>query len=158
MRNNAVALVLCLCLRLLNGEAQAVQVNFSGTVVESLPCSINNNQLIEVDFGDGVIIRNLDMTHYRKTVPYQIVCSAPGAVRLSVTGTPTHFDSAAIQTNAMGLGIHLELAGVAFTLNTPRSIDLGNLPTLIAVPVADPVQPPSPGNFTARATLLADYQ
>lgn len=143
---------------ILMSSAQAVQVNFQGTLVDALPCSINNDQLIEVDFGDGVIIRNVDGVRYSKPVPYQIVCSAPGTVRLSVNGTPTHYDGAAIQTDAPGLGIHLTQAGLPFTLNTPIAIDPSNPPALMAVPVSDPAQPPSPGAFTAGATLLAEYQ
>ncbi len=143
---------------ILISSVQAVQVSFQGTLVDALPCSINNDQLIEVDFGDGVIIRNINGVRYSKPVPYQIVCSAPGTVRLSVNGTPTHFDGAAIQTDAPGLGIHLTQAGQPFTLNTPIAVDPSNPPTLLAVLVSDPVQPPSPGAFTAGATLLAEYQ
>lgn len=137
---------------------QAVPVSFTGTVVDALPCSINNDQLIEVDFGSGVIIRNLDGVRYRQPVPYQIVCSAPGTVRLSLNGTPTLFDGAAVQTDAPGLGIRLAQGGQPFSLNTPIEIDPDNPPALTAVPVADPAQAPSPGAFTARATLLAEYQ
>ncbi|MBC3379046.1 fimbrial protein [Serratia fonticola] len=143
---------------ILMSSAQAVQVNFQGALVDALPCSINNDQLIEVDFGDGVIIRNVDGVRYSEPVPYQIVCSAPGTVRLSVNGTPTHYDGAAIQTDAAGLGIHLTQAGQPFTLNTPIAVDPSNPPVLMAVPVSDPALPPSPGAFTAGATLLAEYQ
>lgn len=140
--------------------AQAVQVKFQGALVESLPCTINNDQLIEVDFGDSLVIRNLDGVRYSKPVPYQIDCSAAGVVRMSIQGNAASFDGAAIQTNIAGLGIHMALGnGSPFYLNTYASnIDTQALPPMTAVPVADPAQPPSPGAFTARATLLADYQ
>lgn len=138
----------------------AVQVNFQGGLIEALPCAINNGEPIEVDFGDNLVIRNLDGVRYSKSVPYQIDCSAAGAVRMSIQGTATHFDGAAIQTNITGLGIRMSLGnGAPFYLNTvANQIDTQSLPVMMAVPVADPAQPPSPGAFIARATLLAEYQ
>ncbi|ALX93548.1 hypothetical protein AV650_08220 [Serratia fonticola] len=88
---------------------QAVQVNFQGGLVEALPCTINNGDPIEVDFGDNLVIRNLDGVRYRKPVPYQIDCSAAGSVRMSIQGTATRFDGAAIQSSIAGLGIHMSL-------------------------------------------------
>ncbi|MFC0227458.1 fimbrial protein [Serratia aquatilis] len=142
----------------LMGGALAVPVDFSGTLVEALPCSINNGKLIEVDFGNGVIIRNIDGVRYSEPITYQIACSVPGTVRLSVNGTQTLFNGAAIQTDVPGLGILLKQEGQGFTLNTPITVNLSNPPVLTAVPVSDPAQPPSPGAFTAKATLLAEYQ
>ncbi|AHG22488.1 hypothetical protein Z042_24915 [Chania multitudinisentens RB-25] len=152
------SLVLALWLSVAIQSAQAVQVNFQGGLVESLPCTINEDRLIEVAFGDALIIRNLDGVRYRKPIIYQIDCSALGIVRLSVQGNVAGFDNAAVQTNKTGLGIHLEQAGQAFALNTPIVVDPANPPALTAVPVVNPAQLPSPGAFTARATLLAEYQ
>ncbi|MBC6558985.1 fimbrial protein [Citrobacter braakii] len=142
-------------LGLVTQPGHAVQVNFHGGLVEALPCTISNGELIEVDFGDNLVIRNLDGVNYSKPVPYQIDCSAAGTVRMSIQGTATSFDDAAIQTNIPGLGIHMELSdGSPFYLNT----FISQIPPVQAVPVADPAQPPNPGAFTARATLLAEYQ
>ncbi|UAN58566.1 fimbrial protein [Serratia sp. JSRIV004] len=139
---------------------QAVQVNFQGGLVEALPCTINNGDPIEVDFGDNLVIRNLDGVRYRKPVPYQIDCSAAGSVRMSIQGTATRFDGAAIQSSIAGLGIHMSLGNDnPFYLNSFASQVTAQFPPpIMAVPVADPAQPPSPGAFTARATLLAEYQ
>lgn len=160
MKEKYIALAAWLGLMATGGipSAYAVKVGFQGGLVEALPCTINNNQLVEVEFGNDLIIRALDGVRYSKRVPYQIACSAPGTVRISVQGTATHFDGAAIATDASGLGIRLLQAGQAFTLNTPITVDALNLPVLMAVPVANPGQPPTPGAFTARATLVADYQ
>ncbi|WP_346206316.1 fimbrial protein [Aeromonas salmonicida] len=157
MRGNKVSRLAWFAL-LLAGVVHAVPVNFQGALVEALPCTVNGGQLIEVDFGDGIVIRNIDGVRYSKTIAYQIECSAAGAVRLSIKGTPAPFDGAAIQTDAAGLGIHLTQAGQPFTLNSPISVNPASPPVLAAVPVADPGSPPGPGAFTARATLLAEYQ
>lgn len=151
-------LVLILWLAASVPSAYALQVTFEGGLVESLPCTVNDGQLIEVDFGNSLIIRNLDGVRYREPIQYRLVCSGLGTVKLSVQGNPVSFDSAAVQTDKTGLGIRLELAGNAFALNTPVVVDPVNPPTLTAVPVANPAQKPGPGAFTARATLLAEYE
>lgn len=141
-------------------SAQAVQVNFSGGVVESIPCTINNSQSIPLDFGNAVIIRNLDGVKYSKLIEYEIFCSAVGTVRLTLKGTETSFDDAAIQTDINGLGIRINQGGQPFTLNSPIAIDPASPPVLVAVPVADPdpAKKPATGAFRATATLMADYQ
>lgn len=133
-------------------------INFRGVVVEAIPCTINNGQLIPLDFGQGIVIRNLDGQRYSQTIDYDIQCDDSGVVRLSVIGTVTQFDGAAVQTDVPGLGIRLNRGGQPFTLNSPVVINPASPPVLTAVPVADPVQAPSPGAFHATATLLADYQ
>ncbi|VEI64161.1 putative minor fimbrial subunit StfF [Serratia fonticola] len=69
---------LAMLLGMLVQPAKAVQVNFQGGLVEALPCTINNGAPIEVDFGDNLVIRNLDGVRYSKPIPYQIDCSAAG--------------------------------------------------------------------------------
>ncbi|SIR20466.1 fimbrial protein [Aeromonas hydrophila] len=133
-------------------------INFRGAVVETIPCIINNGQLIQLDFGQGIVIRNLDGQRYSQTIDYDIQCGDSGVVRLSVIGTSTQFDGAAVQTDVPGLGIRLNRGGQPFTLNSPVVINPASPPVLTAVPVADPGQAPSPGAFHAAATLLADYQ
>lgn len=143
-----------------SGGAQAVSVNFQGTLVEAMPCSINNDQAIELDFGDAVIIRNLDGQRYSQPLNYELDCGVGSisTVRLSLNGSPTQFDGAAVQTDITGLGIRVNQGGQPFTLNTPLVINPASPPELVAVPVADPGQAPSPGVFSATATLLAEYQ
>lgn len=151
---------LAMLLGILIQPAQAVQVNFQGGLVEALPCTINNGDPIEINFGDNLVIRNLDGARYSKPIPYQIDCSAAGTVRMSFRGVPSSFDSTAIQTNLTGLGIRILLGGgVPFDWQNSEILidDVQSPPALTAVPVVNPAQPPSPGAFTARATLLAEY-
>lgn len=162
MKAKYVALAAGLAMMGLNAQsAHAVQVNFRGGLVEALPCTISNGELIEVDFGDNLVIRNLDGVRYSKPLPYQIDCSGVGKVKLSLTGVPASFDNMAIQTSLPGLGIRILMeGGMPFPWQSSSfgDVDLQSLPQLTAVPVANSAQPPSPGAFTARATLLAEYQ
>ncbi|VXC36297.1 fimbrial protein [Pseudomonas sp. 8O] len=139
-------------------SSQAVQVNFSGGLIESVPCTISGGQLLQLDFGNAVIIRNLNGVNYSKPINYQITCADVGTVHLTLKGTETSFDDAAIQTNVVGLGIRVNRGGVPFTLNTPIVVDPASPPVLEAVPVADPANTPATGVFNATATLMADYQ
>ncbi|MEE4411994.1 MULTISPECIES: fimbrial protein [unclassified Serratia (in: enterobacteria)] len=137
--------------------AQAVDVNFRGQLVESIPCEVNSGGLIEVNF-DNVIIRGIDGVQYRQPVPYLITCTGLGSVRLRVQGTAVGFDNAAVVTDKTGLGIRIEQNGTPMRLNQPIPVDLATPPTLTAVPVANPASPPVAGTFVARATIVADYQ
>jgi len=135
----------------------ATEVNFSGRLVESIPCVINNGGLVEVEF-DNVIIRGIDGDKYRHSVPYSVNCSGAGSVRLSVQATAVGFDNTAIVTNKTGLGIRVEQNGTPMRLNQFISINLMRPPTLTVVPVANPSSLPVAGAFSARATIVADYQ
>lgn len=156
MNSKTVSRLLWLALAMTSG-AQAVQVNFQGALIESVPCTINNGQPITLDFGD-VIIRGIDGQNYSQPVNYEIDCAAPGIVTLSLNGTVTQFDDAAVQTDIANLGIRINQSGQPFKLNDPITINPANPPALVAVPVVNPVQQPNPGVFTATATLLAEYQ
>lgn len=137
--------------------AQAVPVNFKGGFVETLPCTINNGGVIELDF-NSVIIRNIDGQRYSQAVMYAIDCPASGAVRLTLKGTHTAFDDAAVVTDIAGLGIRINQNGQPFTLNLPITVDPASPPELVAVPVAEPGQTLNTGVFQATATLMAEYQ
>lgn len=151
-----LAIYLCyLCLNL--PTASAVNVNFQGRLVESIPCEINSGGLIEVDF-DNVIIRGIDDDKYRRPVPYSVHCTGTGSVRLSIQATAVSFDNTAVVTNKSGLGIRIEQNGTPMRLNQFIPINLTRPPTLTVVPVANPASLPDEGAFVARATIISDYQ
>lgn len=156
-RPNKTQMMLFFCLFMTFPMAQATNVNFRGTLVESIPCEINRGGLIEVDF-DTVIIRGIDGNKYRQPVPYTVTCSGTGSVRLSVQGTSASFDNTAVVTNKSGLGIRVEQNGSPLRINQFISINLLRPPTLTVVPVANPASLPTAGPFTSRATIIADYQ
>lgn len=139
----------------------AENMHFSGTLIAPPPCTINNNQMVDVDFGQRVGVKKVDGKNYLQTVDYQITCE-PGTgglvLGLTVTGIPSAFDEAALKTNKSDLGIRLLQAGQPFTLNKRIAIDAANPPLLQAVPVKKPGVELSAGAFEVLATLLADYQ
>lgn len=151
--------VLAVCSLSLCGGAWA-NLTFSGTLNEPPPCTIDAGNTIEVDFGD-VGVKRVDGEKYRQGVGYLISCGAdtlPWLLKLSINGTPTTFDSSAVQTNVPALGIRIFQNNLPFPLNTPLDISLSSPPTLEAVPVKQPGATLAPASFSAVATLLAEYE
>ncbi|KAE9651696.1 fimbrial protein [Pseudomonas fluorescens] len=151
--------LLALCSLGLCGGASA-NLTFSGTLNEPPPCTIDAGNTIEVDFGD-VGVQRVDGEKYRKGVGYTISCGTdtlPWVLKLSVNGTSTTFDGAAVQTSVPELGIRIFQDNLPFALNKPLNITLSSPPTLDVVPVKRPGAILTPARFSAVATLLAEYQ
>lgn len=119
----------------------ASSMSFSGTLIEPPPCTINSGGMIDVDFQRRVGISKVDGVNYLKTIDYNIDCdpgSNPWEMRLTVSGSVTSFDTAAVQTTIVGLGIRLLQNGQPFVLHTPITVPRGGKLLLQAVPVQDP--------------------
>ncbi|CAI0766898.1 fimbrial protein [Serratia quinivorans] len=136
-----------------------IDVTFHG-VLKQRPCHISNDQDIAVHFGN-VGINKVDGSRYLQKVGYSLTCDDPAAgvaLMLSVKGTATGFDLAAVNTNANGLGIRVLQDGKPFTLNSRMKITYKTPPKLEVVPVKDPSVTLVEKPFTATATLLAEYE
>jgi type 1 fimbria pilin len=140
----------------------ADNMNFHGTLIAPPPCTINNGIKIDVDFGERIGVNKVDGINYRQTVDYPIRCEDGAGkwdMTLTLTGTPTGFDDAAVQTQEKAdLGIRLYQNGQPFILNQALPVDPNNLPVLEAVPVKAPGSTLTEGAFEATATLQAVYQ
>ncbi|OKB64580.1 pilus assembly protein [Serratia marcescens] len=147
---------------LLAGKVQSADnMKFYGTLIEPPPCTINDGGEVDVDFGNRVGVTKVDGNNYLQPVNYQITCKSGASswkMTLTVIGTPTTYDAAALKTNVTDLGIRLLRDGKAFELNKPVDITLNSPPRLEAVPVKRPGSALSEGTFEATATLLAVYQ
>jgi type 1 fimbria pilin len=144
------------------GAAQTgdqIDVTFRG-VLKQRPCHIDSGRDIEVHFGN-LGINKVDGSRYLQKVSYSLACDDPDAgvaLMLSVKGTATGFDTAAIKTNANGLGIRILQDGKPFILNSRVKIAYKTPPKLEVVPVKDPSVTLVEKTFTATATLLAEYE
>jgi len=134
---------------------------FRGTLIEPLPCTINDGGMVDVDFGERVGVNKVDGVNYLKAMDYRITCE-PGVsgldMTLTLSGVHTGYDPAAVQTDLVDLGIRVLQNGKPFTLNMPLSIDPKNPPVLEAVPVKTPGATLKEGAFLATATLKAEFQ
>ncbi|VEA61122.1 Minor fimbrial protein prsF precursor [Serratia plymuthica] len=149
-----------LSLSALRAVADTAIVTIKVTVVAPPPCTINGEQVIDVDFGSELLTTQIDGSNYLKTVDYSLECQSgtSNAMKLQIQGTPTAFDSSALQTNMADLGIALKVNGSALTVNDWVNFTYPNKPVLQAVPVKRAGSTLNGGDFSAGATLMVDYQ
>ncbi|NDO83183.1 fimbrial protein [Citrobacter sp. NCU1] len=136
--------------------------NFSGVFMMSTSCTIDNDQVMNISFGN-VGIKKVDGVTYKQPIPYIVDChGAPddSPLNLTVSGNAVSFDQAAVVTSADGLGIQIQANGAPMQLNKSITTTLGGLSSmeLTAVPVKDPGKALTGQAFSATATLTADYQ
>lgn len=138
----------------------ATTVSVRVTVLAPLPCVINGNKPIEVNFGDEVMTTRVDGENYRTLVDYSVTCDKPekNGMRLLIAGTGAGFDGKLLQTNVGGLGIAFLNNGARIALNSWQNFTFPVLPKLEAVPVKQANATLPTGEFTASATLRVDYQ
>nr|WP_315293284.1 fimbrial protein [Serratia proteamaculans] len=161
MKTWTVMLVVVLMCWLVAGAALATNMKMHGTLVEPPACTVSGGKEIDVDFGKAVGVNKVDGTNYLQTISYQVTC-LPGTgnwgLGLTVTGTVSGFDTAALQTDVTDLGIRLLQANKAWPINQRLVVNASAMPVLQAVPVKKPGMKLKEGAFTVTATLLADYQ
>ncbi|EOC1567568.1 fimbrial protein [Cronobacter dublinensis] len=139
-----------------------LSVTFQGTFIISTACTINNDQVIDVNFGN-VGVNKVDGINYKQTIPYSIYCKGANdnsPVDLMMSGTAVSFDDAAVKTSVSGLGIQIQLNGQPMQLNKPFPTTLAAIQslTLSGVPVKEAATVLTEQPFTAIATLTANYQ
>ncbi|MEL5308189.1 fimbrial protein [Serratia nevei] len=137
------------------------QVQFRGTLNVPPLCSVNNGQVIDIDFGERVGVNKVDGKNYLKTVNYEIRCEPGGRgldMGMRINADAAAYDGSVIQTSHAELGIRLLLNGQPVALNRRMVIDAANPPLLQAVPIGRPGAELTEGVFHAAATLLVDYQ
>ncbi|VTT29097.1 fimbrial adhesin [Klebsiella pneumoniae] len=138
----------------------ATEVKFSGTVVDPPSCTLNNNEVIEVQFGT-VGIRQADGRQLMKTLNYNLKCSGSDggkSLKMQFSGTPG-FAADVLATTTDGLGVRFYRNGEAVTLKEWFSLpNPASGLVLTASPIADPKAKPKAGDFQASATLLVAFQ
>lgn len=139
--------------------ADVTMVKIGVTVYPPLPCIINENQPMHVNFGD-VMTNQVDGINYRMPVQYTLFCyeTASNALKLQLVGNGASFDSSVLQTNIAGLGIELQEGNRKLGLNNWVPFTYPTLPSLWAVPVKQRGVSLSGGPFIAGVTMKVTYQ
>lgn len=141
--------------------AEQVEMYLRGTLRMPPPCKINDGGIVEVNFGQRVGVKKVDGVNYRQEVNYRITCEStealPWEMIMTLKGTATSFDLAALKTNNENLGIRIYRDDTPFTINSSFKIDPSNPPRLDAVPVGKPGETLSEGAFTTTALLQVEY-
>lgn len=152
-----VALLAAVPLMALSSNMATVTVKV--TVVAPPPCTINDDRVIEVDFGD-VMTTRVDGKNYKMPVNYTLSCSGsfPNAMKLQVEGYGALFDQTVVRTNKTGLGIELRQGDNKLAVNSWLNFTYPQKPELWAVPVKQSGATLTGGEFTAGATMKVAYQ
>lgn len=153
-------LISCLSNQAVAAVVKSSSAKFHGTLVV-VECSINAGERQTVDFGDSVGIHRIDGKRYEQPVPFTLDCKnyAGGqmpAMTLKAEGTATPFNESALTTGVSGLGIELRSNGTPLMLNKIVDLDYANLPSLTAVPVAEPGVELKEGPFRATVRLTVE--
>ncbi|WP_455872361.1 fimbrial protein [Serratia proteamaculans] len=142
-------------------QVQAVAtIKVTVTIVAAPPCVINDNNLIEVNFGDDVLTIRVDGKAYKKKpVTYSVNCGGPSsAVKMLIEGSGADFDSEVLQTDQTDFGIALLNNDRGYPINTWINFDTSDPPKLEAVPAKRVGARLQGGAFSAGATMKVEYQ
>nr|EGT4338200.1 fimbrial protein [Cronobacter muytjensii] len=126
------------------------------------PCVINNDQLIDVDFGDSVITTEVAKGTVEKTVNYTLDCTSADQSKtlvMRISGAGADFDNTVLKTSVPALGVKMKADGADYALNTDLTLaSATSKPALTALLVQQPGARLPTGDFTAGATMTVSYQ
>ena len=139
--------------------ASTTKVTIKVSVV-AMPCEINSNNLIEVNFGNDVVTTRVDGDYKKMPIDYTLQCQggASNAVRMQIDGQGAAFDGGVLKTNKTDFGIELLYSGKRLPINSWLNFTYPNQPMLEAVPVKRSSARLSGGAFSAGATMKVEYQ
>lgn len=130
--------------------------------ITSAPCEINNNQVIDVDFGNSVLTTEVAKGTYEKAINYTLDCSNADSskiLKMRIEGTGATFDSTVLQTSVPALGIKLKANGNVFPLGSDLAFSsMASKPALTALLVQQSGSRLPTGDFSAGATMTVSYQ
>ncbi|CAI0906074.1 fimbrial protein [Serratia proteamaculans] len=141
--------------------AETANVTVRVTIVAAPPCVINNNNNIEVNFGNDVLTTRVDGSAYKKMpVTYSINCSGgpSNSVKMLIEGSGAGFDNAMLRTNQTDFGIALLNNGSRYPINSWTNFNASSPPRLEAVPAKRAGVMLKGGPFSAGATMKVEYQ
>lgn len=143
-------------------EGDHTVVTITGALVDTPECTINDNNQIDVDFGDDVIISRIDGLKYKNTgLIYTMNCNqlAKKTLKMTVKGSPASFDETLIATDVEGLGIRLFLYDtVPLKQGTEIGFNDGDIVKLSAAPVVQNGITLRAQPFMGTGTMVIEYQ
>lgn len=138
-------------------------VNLDGNLIGDSPCTVNNNQLITVDFEDVQIkdVRGREGSEYERPVPFSIQCdnaNTNDSMNLKLSGTLA-WDGYMLQTSQPQLGLNFYVNGQLVRVNEDIDFLYGNPPDITVAPEgSSALSMNDAGVFTATASLMVEYQ
>lgn len=144
-------------------SAQAIDVSFTGKLIDPPPCVINGNTDISVDFGNDMLAGRIDGVNYERPINFTLDCTKAAAInrsalKLRFLGDSAVFKPIALATTKADLAIEIRQDGGLMPLTAWVFFTYPTVPVFTAVPIKNVGSTLSGGTFTAAATLLVDYQ
>lgn len=135
------------------------------TILLPIICRINNNQDINIDFGDIDNTKiNKTGDSYIKTIPLLYSCNTPinQDINITIIANPANFSSDLVSTSLQDdIGIMIKYNGIIVKPNTSFNTVLTNGTGRDVLEVAPVINDPNKsitGEFTASATLIMTIQ
>ncbi|MBU5412426.1 fimbrial protein [Serratia ureilytica] len=145
--------------------ALANNMSFHGRLIEQAPCEVNNNEDMQIEFGD-IQVRDIDGVNYSQIFTLPLVCDGDTAIMLTHNGAATDFNDSAVKTNISSFGIqlseyHSNGIGQPVKIGVPvkifdSSAGAQNI-ILGAVPVKKPGAELAAGVFQGVSTVQLEY-
>ncbi|EGT0664407.1 fimbrial protein [Salmonella enterica] len=150
-----------LSLAVSNQTGDSVTFKFTGRLQAVTPCSINNDKVITVEFGNSVAVNRVESGSYVQEVKYILDCGSAGdsnTVSMVFKAISVPSDRAVFASDAPGLWVKVLKDGQPLTLNEAFTVANPKKPPVIEVLlVKDPESDLREGNFHATGTLMAEY-
>lgn len=140
------------------GFSGFLYIDIKGEVL-SKPCTINNGQTIEIDFGDVMTTRVQDEV-YKEPIEYTVSCKDGIKPKLNIfiDGLSSSFDQGLLKTSVGNLAVRFTADSKDFPLRSKRSFNFANPAKLDAILVKKSGTDLPAKSFTAIATLKVEYQ
>lgn len=141
-------------------KGDSLNISFTGRLITSTVCTVNSNKNMVVAFGE-VGVNKVASGQYVKDIPYTLDCGAANAsnkVRMTIKAVPVTGDNTAIATSSPGLWVKFLKDGIGVEINNEFAVDDWRNPPLLQLQLEkDPAVELHADNFTATATIVADY-
>lgn len=144
----------------------ANNMSFHGRLIELAPCEVNNNENLQIEFGD-IQVKDIDGVNHAQIFTLPLVCDGDTAIMLTHNGAATDFNNSAVQTNVSNFGIQLSEYHSQGGLGEPLKIGVpvkvfdgsGGAQNIIlgAVPVKKPGAELAAGAFQGVSTVQLEY-
>ncbi|MEL5298618.1 fimbrial protein [Serratia nevei] len=134
----------------------------SGSVIAPASCVINDNKMINVNFGNQVITTRVGTsvfgTDYMQQVIYTMNCKNASRVKMKILGDTAPFNGNILRTEQNDLGVALRIGSTLMAINSAEYIfDYPDKPALQAVPVKRAGGALTGGQFNAGATMVLSF-
>lgn len=134
-------------------------MTFTGTLIDAPACTINQGVDPYVDFGKDILTTKVDGVNYAKEANYTIECNniVNNSLRMQLYGLATDFDTKAIKTTNVDIGIAVYIGKIRTGVNEWFNFTYPTKPVIKLIPVKRPNIILKGGSFSGYVEFKVDY-